>query len=83
MGTRSACCGPGFSQLLMGHKEQPISAIAPNLVLVQLLGQFPELPFLSSRSRNVAILGPSRLSHQIRAAGVLQRSVASGSLRLS
>ena len=53
VGTRSACCRPDFSQLLMGHTEQPISAIAPNLVLVQLLGQFPELPLLSPRSRNV------------------------------
>ena len=41
--------------------EQPISAM-PNLVLVQLLGQFPELLPLSSRSRSLAILGPSRLS---------------------
>ena len=31
---------PDSSQLRMGQKEQPIFAIAPNLVLVQLLGQF-------------------------------------------
>ena len=60
METRFACCRPDSFQLLMGHREQLIFAIVPNLVLVQLLGQFPELLLLSSRSRNVAILGPSR-----------------------
>ena len=79
--TRFACCRPDFSQLLMGHREQPIFAIVPNLVLVQLLGQFLELPLPSSRSRNVAALGPSRSSHRIHAEGVSQRSVASRSLR--
>ena len=54
--TRFACCRPDSSQLLMGHREQPIFAIVPNLVLVQLLGQFLELLLPSSRSRNVAIL---------------------------
>ena len=41
--TRFACCRPDSSQLLMGHTEQPVFAIVPNLVLVQLHGQLPEL----------------------------------------
>ena len=31
------------SQLRMGHTEQPVTAIVPNLFLVQLLGKLPEL----------------------------------------
>ena len=61
--TRFACCRPDSSRLPMDHTEQPIFAIVPNLVLVQLLGQFPELLIPSSRSRNVAILVPSHSSH--------------------
>ena len=41
--TGSVCCRPDSSQLLMGHIEQPIFAIVPNLVLVQLPGQLPDL----------------------------------------
>ena len=78
--TRFACCRPDFSQLLMGHREQPIFAIVPNLVLVQLLGQFLELPLPSSRSRNVAALGPSRSSHRIHAEGCV---TANGCLSFS
>ena len=68
--TRFACCRPDSSQLLMGHKVQPIFAVFPKLVLVQLLGQFQVLLLPSSRSGNVAILGPSHSSHRIRAEGV-------------
>ena len=48
-----ACCRPDSSQLLTGHTEQPVSAIVPILVLVQLLGQLPEHPLRSLRSRNM------------------------------
>ena len=72
-----------LSQLLTGHREQPIFAIVPNLVLIQLLGQFLELLLPSSRPGNVAILGPSHSSHRIHAEGVSQRSATSGSLRPS
>ena len=51
--TRFACCRPDSSQLLEGHTEQPVSAIVPNLVLIQVLGQLPELLLRSLRSRNV------------------------------
>ena len=83
VGTRSACCRPDSSQLLMGHTEQPVSAIVPNLVLVQVHGQLQELLLGSLRSRNVAILDPSRSSHQIHVGDGSQRSAASGSLRSS
>ena len=63
--TRFACCRPDSSQLPMGHTEQPVFAIVPNLVLVQLLGQPPELLLRSLRSRNVEILDTSRSSHRI------------------
>ena len=46
-----------------GSYKTARSATVPNLVLVQLLGQFLELLLPSSRSRNVAILGPSHSSH--------------------
>ena len=69
--------------LPMGHTEQPVSAIVPNLVLVQLLGQLPELLLQSLRSRNVVILDPSRSSHRIHVEDVSQRLAASGSLRSS
>ena len=46
--------------------------------VIQLLGQFLDLLLPSSRSRNVAILGPSHSSHRIHAERVSQRSVASG-----
>ena len=36
--TRFACCRPDSSQLLMGHTEQPVSAVVPKLVIVELLG---------------------------------------------
>ena len=80
--TRFACCRPDSSQVLMGRREQPIFAIVPNLVLVQLFGQFPERLLPSSRSRNVPILDPSH-PHWIHVEGASQRSVASDSLRPS
>ena len=67
----------------MGHREQQIFAIVPNLVLVELIGQSLVLLSLSSRSKNVAILGPSHLSHSFYAEGASQRSVASDSPRFS
>ena len=62
---------------------RPVSAIVPNLVLVQLLGQSPELLLPSSRPKNVALLDPSRSSLCFHVEGVSQRLAASGSLRPS
>ena len=81
--TGFACCRPDSSQPPMGHTEQPVSVIVPNLVLVQLLGQLPELLLRSLRSRNVVILDPSRSSHRIHVEDASQRSAASGSLLVS
>ena len=49
------------SRLQVGHTEQPIFAIVPNLVLLEFHGQLPELLLPSLRSRKVAVLDPSRL----------------------
>ena len=42
--TRFACCRPDSSQLPMGHKEQLVSAIVPNLVLTDSFQSFSICP---------------------------------------
>ena len=61
----------------VGHTKQPVLAIVPNLVLFQLHGQPPELLIQSLRSRNVAILGPSRSSLQSHVGDLSRRSAVS------
>ena len=75
--TRFACCRPNSFHLLMGHTKQPIFAIVPNLVPVQLHGQPPELLLQFLRSRNVAILDPSRSSLQSHVGDLSRRSADS------
>ena len=60
------------------HTKQPVFAIVPDLVPVQLHGQPPELLLQSLRLRNVAILDPSRSSRQSPVGDVSRRSAVSG-----
>ena len=80
---RFVCCRPNSFQLPMDHTKQPVFAIVPALVPVQLHGQPPELLIQSLRSRNVAILDPSRSSLQSHVGDMSQRSDLSCFLRSS
>ena len=71
------CCAVNSFQLLMGHTKQPVFAIVPDLVPVQLHGQPPELLLQSLRSRNVAILDPSRSLLQSHVGDLSRRSAVS------